>query len=131
MLNHIGMPDIAHQLWEPWAAQMVEIGRLEHVSVKVSGGLAVAGVGWTADRINPFIKHALESFGFDRAMFGSDWPSLERFGSYADWISLVDGAVSGASKDELERLYRGTAIDVFGLDTPVEAGIDIGRPGRT
>ncbi len=42
---------------------------------KLSGLVTEADVEhWTEDDIWPYMEHVLEVFGFDRIMFGSDWP---------------------------------------------------------
>ena len=29
---------------------------------------------WTREQLRPYIRHVAEQFGFDRLLFGSDWP---------------------------------------------------------
>ena len=38
---------------------------------------------WRADDLKPFVQAALDLFGSERCMFGSDWPVCELAGSYA------------------------------------------------
>jgi len=115
VLNHIGNPDIAHNLWEPWRAQITEMGKLDNVSVKISGAMAGAAKNWRISEIVPFVQHALDCFGFDRCMFGSDWPAAERFCRYGDWVKIVDEAIASASLEETQKLYFDTASRIFRL----------------
>ena len=63
----------------------------------------------------PYLEHVIESFGSDRAMYGSDWPASSFAHEYVDWVELVDAVMSGASADEKRQLYRDTAIRVLRL----------------
>jgi L-fuconolactonase len=116
ILNHIGNPDIRHGLWEPWRTQIVEFAKLENVSVKISGAMAGADKNWKSEDVVPFVRHAIESFGYGRSMYGSDWPAAERFNNYGEWVEIVDSASAGASAEEKNKLYRDTAARVFRLE---------------
>jgi L-fuconolactonase len=117
ILNHIGNPDIENGLWDPWRMQMTEFGKLDNVSVKISGAMAGAGAEWRVVDVLPFVRHSIDSFGFDRCMYGSDWPAAKRFIGYGDWVDIVDQAIAGSSIDEQRKLYRDTAVRIFRLQS--------------
>ena len=54
---------------------------------KVSGIVTTASENWTREELKPYIQHLVAAFGYDRLMFGSDWPRVH-FGSD---ISRVGG----------------------------------------
>jgi L-fuconolactonase len=109
VLNHMALPDIRHAIEEPWRSQIREMGRLPNVIVKISGVIAAAGQGWKASEVKPYVTHAIESFGFDRVMFGSDWPVSKITHPYDAWVDLVADAVRGSSVAEQAALFRGNA----------------------
>lgn len=116
-LNHIALPDIKHDLREPWWSLIRDMGRLPNVVCKISGAIAGADPKrWTPEQVLPYLRHAVDSFGFDRAMFGSDWPVSDLTHGYDTWVELVAAAAEGSSADEQEKLFRGTAIRRYGLD---------------
>jgi L-fuconolactonase len=65
--------------------------------------------------VKPYITHAIDCFGFDRAMFGSDWHVQELAGTYPGWIDVVDWIVANASVEEKSKLFRDTAKRVYRL----------------
>lgn len=116
VLDHIGKPGIKAGLVEPWQSQIIELARLPNVVCKISGVATEADhVHWTREQLRPYIEHCLAVFGFDRVMFGSDWPVLELAGTYADWVGIVDEIVTGASEADRRKLFRDTAIRVYHL----------------
>jgi L-fuconolactonase len=116
VLDHIGKPGIKAGLFEPWATQIKELARFPNVACKISGVITEADhKTWTREQVKPYIAHAIDCFGFDRAMFGSDWHVQELAGTYPGWIDVVDWVVAGASADEKRKLYRDTAKRVYRL----------------
>jgi len=116
VLDHIGKPGIRHGLREPWWSQVREIARLPNVACKVSGVITEADHGaWTKDDVKPYVAHAIDSFGFDRVMYGSDWTVSELTHRYPTWVEILDDVVSGASPAEVRKLYRDNAIRIYRL----------------
>jgi len=74
-----------------------------------------AGQAWRQADVLPYLIYAIECFGFDRLMYGSDWPMFEPFLAYSDWVGIVDAALSGTSPEEKRQLYVTTAIREYGL----------------
>ncbi len=116
VLDHIGKPGIAHGLREPWRSQMSALAELPNVACKLSGVVTEADhAAWTPADIEPYVAHAIECFGFDRVMYGSDWPVSDLTHAYPDWVALLDGFTAGCGEDELRALYGGTARRIYRL----------------
>jgi L-fuconolactonase len=115
VLDHIGKPAIRDALVEPWRTQITELAALPNVWCKISGLITEAGSDWTRERLHPYLDHALEAFGFERVMFGSDWPVSEQTHPYQTWVEIVDDAVRGTSEAERRRLFRDNAIAFYRL----------------
>lgn len=116
VLDHIGKPGIKAGLVEPWQSEIIDLARLPNVVCKISGVATEADhAKWTRAELRPYIAHCLEQFGFDRVMFGSDWPVLELAGNYADWVSFVDEIVAAASEQDKRKLFRDNAIRIYRL----------------
>ena len=114
VLDHIGKPDIKHGLREPWWSQMRELAALPNVVVKVSGVVTEANhAAWTPEQVKPYVAHVIDTFGFNRVMYGSDWTVSELTHRYPQWVEILDSVVAGSSRDELMQLYRGTASRVY------------------
>ena len=116
VLDHMGKPDIKNGLREPWWGQIRELARCPNVVCKVSGVITEADhKSWKAEQVKPYIAHVIESFGFDRVMYGSDWTVSELSHAYPAFVEIVDDVTKGASETELRKLYRDTAIRTYGL----------------
>ena len=70
---------------------------------------------WTKDQVKPYVAHALDCFGFDRVLYGSDWTVSELTHAYPTWVEILDEVVAGSSREELRKLYRDNAIRVYRL----------------
>jgi L-fuconolactonase len=106
IMDHIAKPDIKAGLLDPWRAEMRELAKFPNVWCKLSGLANEADLQkWTAADLRPYIDHVVDCFGFDRTIFGGDWPVATLATDYPRWVNTVDEALKGASPDELHRLY--------------------------
>jgi len=115
ILNHVGIPDIKGGEWEPWHQGMIRLAKLPNLVCKISGVITRAGEAWTADIIKPYIFHVIESFGFERIIYGGDWPVVLRAGSYQSWVSAFEQLTQEFSQDELTQLYHLNAEQIYQL----------------
>jgi L-fuconolactonase len=116
ILDHIGKPGIKHGLKEPWWGQMRELAQLSNVVCKISGAITEADHGaWTKEQVKPYVAHAIDCFGFERVMYGSDWTVSELTHAYPTWVEILDEVAAGASATERRKLYRDNAIRIYRL----------------
>jgi L-fuconolactonase len=114
VLNHLGKPDIAAGQWSDWLRDIKAMAHLENVRCKLSGLTTEADEGTSgADNIRRYLREAIDAFGPDRCMFGSDWPNASLQISYAGWVSLVLDSLSDLAARESDRVMRGTALEVY------------------
>ena len=67
--------------------------------------------------VRPYLEHALEVFGPDRCLFGSDWPVASLTTTYEQWLDVVSGLLS---EGERGSVLAANAERVYGLDMPTE-----------
>ncbi len=116
VLDHAGKPGIKDRLLEPWKTQIAELAKLDNICCKLSGLITEADVDhWTKEEIRPYMEHVLEVFGFERVMFGSDWPVCELGIEYRKWLDLVREVVCDATEAERQSLFFGTAERFYRL----------------
>lgn len=114
ILDHIGKPDIKNQLFQPWKQEIRIISEFPNVSCKISGLVTEADHGqWTPAHLQPYIEHVITCFGFDRVIYGSDWPVSTQATDYPQWVHTLQAAVSGCSPEELRNLFRDNAIKFY------------------
>ena len=114
ILDHIGKPDIKNQLFEPWKAQLKQLSRFPNVFCKVSGLVTEADhKSWTRDDLKPYIDHVIECFGFDKVLYGGDWPVAAQATDYERWVETLEWAVSGVSESDLHGLFYKNAQEFY------------------
>jgi L-fuconolactonase len=120
VVDHLAKPPFRSDGWDRWVEDIRRAANVPTVRAKVSGLDTAAGPGWTVDELRPAWDVALESFGPDRLMFGSDWPVCRLVSSYGQVVSAARELVAELSPSERDRVLGGTAVEVYRL-----------QPGRT
>jgi L-fuconolactonase len=106
MLDHIAKPPIKAHGLEPWRTRIAELAALPNLMCKMSGLITEADhESWQPADLRPYIDHVVDTFGFDRLVFGSDWPVLTLAGGLPQWVTILDEALAGASDDELRYFW--------------------------
>lgn len=114
VIDHLAKPPIVSGDLEPWAKQMAAAAAYPNVYAKISGlNTAADWVNWTAEDIKPAIDKAIDLFGVDRLMFGSDWPFGLLAGDYTKVWNETQEALKGRTESELDALLGGTASRVY------------------
>lgn len=115
ILDHCGVPDIASGDLTFWRDQLREISCRPNLACKISGIIAYAAGEITAGTLRPVVEHAIDCFGWDRVVWGSDWPVCNLTRDLRTWTQLLDEILSGSSDDELARLYHRNAREIYSL----------------
>ncbi len=106
VLDHIGKPNIKDAVMEPWRTQLAQLAERPNVCCKVSGLANEADWhNWTIPQFRPYLEQVIESFGFDRLMFGGDWPVAAQATEYPRWVEALDAILSSCSAPERFRIY--------------------------
>lgn len=116
ILDHCGVPQVKERNLDPWRSHITEIAKFPNVSCKISGLVAYADPqSWTAEDLRPFIDHAIGSFGWDRVMFGSDWPVCTLSASYRQWVEALQAITQEAGAGNQRKLFHDNAVRVYRL----------------
>ena len=121
----------ADEIFEVWKQGITEVASLPNTYIKLGGMLMPwNGFGWdtrerpgTSDELvalqSRYYLHAIEAFGPERAMFESNFPADKPSVSYHVVWNAFKKMVADFSESEKDRLFRGTAMEVYGLE-PME-----------
>jgi predicted TIM-barrel fold metal-dependent hydrolase len=116
VLDHCGVPDIAGGGLDPWRDDLRALAELPNVTCKLSGLLAYCAPGnATYEAIEPYVGHALECFGPDRMLWGSDWPVVDLANGLPDWVAVTRRILDALGEAEARAIASGTAERVYGL----------------
>jgi L-fuconolactonase len=123
VVDHLAKPVIAAGRggagWNAWARNMAALAAMPQVSCKLSGMVTEAGPDWDADRLRPFAELALELFGPDRLIWGSDWPVLGLAGTYGQWWHATADLLASQPQAARDAILGGNAARIY-----------LGRRGR-
>ena len=116
IMDHCGVPQLKEKQLDPWRGYIREISGLPNVVSKVSGVVAYADhERWTPEDLRPFVEHVIECFGWNRVMFGSDWPVCTQAASLKQWVEALALITSDASETERKKLFHDNAERVYRL----------------
>ena len=116
VLDHVAKPLIAGAVMQPWAERMMELGQRENVWCKLSGMVTEANwKTWTPETLKPYLDVAVEAFGPERLIAGSDWPVCLVASGYAQWFEVLRNYFAPFSEPERAAVFGGTAAAVYGL----------------
>ncbi|MEU9288547.1 amidohydrolase family protein [Streptomyces sp. NPDC048275] len=119
VLDHIGKPDIAAGVLEPWATELRALAAEPNTFCKLSGLVTEADWhAWSVDDLRPFAETVLDAFGPDRVMYGSDWPVCTLAADYAGVLDAARALTAGLSGDERRGVFGGTAVNAYRLNVP-------------
>lgn len=110
VLDHLGHPPLDNDDWEPWRTLITEAAASSRVYAKLSGLYPAEG-----SPVRALVEFALELFGAERLMFGSDWPVAELGGGYQPVAGALLDIIGELPAPQREAILAGTATDFYGL----------------
>jgi predicted TIM-barrel fold metal-dependent hydrolase len=117
MIDHIGNVRVNEKpLPEEWVAKFKKLGEFPNVFCKISGLYSLHGTDPAPRELSvyrPAIDLAVETFGFDRLIFSSDWPVTEQTADYTSVINLVKSYFQPFGKDVLHKVLYGNAVTFY------------------
>ena len=116
ILDHCGVPDIKGEARQPWQDHVTELAKRPNVTAKISGVVAYADPeSWIADTLRPWVEHTISCFGWDRVVWGSDWPVCTLGGGLMAWVAATHAILQGTSPEEQQKLLSGNATRIWAL----------------
>ena len=100
---------------QQWMDDMQALGAHDNVVCKLSGIVARAPQGWTAETLAPTVEHCIASFGADGAVFGGDWPVCTLGAPLGEWVAALRQIVKGHSEEDQRRILHDNAVRLYGL----------------
>jgi len=113
VIDHLSKPRIKDHEWEPWATRLAAAAALPNVHAKISGLVTEADhERWTVEDLRPYVEYAVEVFGPERLMFGSDWPVALLAADYQTVWQVMSALLGGTDTGQV---LGGTATRFYGL----------------
>ena len=116
VIDHLAKPEIASGEIEEWTTRIRPFGEHVHVMCKLSGMVTEANwTSWTPDDLRPYVETALDIFGPERVMFGSDWPVSLLAAEYGQVKGALEAVLPPMTTAEMEALFGGNAMRFYKL----------------
>lgn len=96
-----------------WADGMTRLAQDTGAFCKLSGIVTEADTDWSEAVLKPYTDHALQAFGPDRVMWGSDWPVARQRCEYEDWHALARNLTADLSPSAQNNVFGGTAARFY------------------
>ncbi len=114
ILDHGGIPDVKGRALDPWCNDIARIAALPNVNCKISGLVAYADpVSWTTADLRPWFDHLIAVFGWDRVVWGGDWPVCTLGAPLSRWVAATHELVAGADDAARARLFHANAERLY------------------
>ena len=116
ILDHCGNPDIKSGDDDQWRVRMREMAGFPNVVCKVSGIVVNTDLDhWQVEDLRPAVEHVISCFGWDRVMFGSDWPVCTLAATFNQWVDALVFLTKNAGEENQRKLFQKNAERVYRL----------------
>lgn len=114
VIDHLAKPRIKDHSIDDWLPQFRAAAMHPNVYCKLSGMVTEADwENWTSSDLRPYVQHALDAFGPERLMFGSDWPVCNLAASYLEVKEALVDALGPISPSDHASIFGGTAARFY------------------
>lgn len=112
-LCHCGSPwNQTDEGLRDWRAGLASLASLENVHCKISG-LGMFDHDWTTASIRPIVEAVIDEFGFQRCMFGSNFPVDKLHASYDRIWNAYDELTSDFTDTQRASMFRENAAAFY------------------
>ena len=114
VLDHCAKPAIRDQQLDPWRQHLRGLAALPNVACKISGLVTEANPAHCGvSDLQPYVRHALDCFGFDRVLFGGDWPVCQLATTYENWLAALKNILADEPEANLTKLFQTNAERIY------------------
>jgi L-fucono-1,5-lactonase len=117
VVDHMAKPAIARGQIDDWSRGLSEMAARPNVWCKLSGLVTEADwTSWRAEELKPYLDSALEAFGPQRMMFGSDWPVCLLAASYDQVLEAFEQLLVDVDEENKRRIFSENAIEFYRIE---------------
>jgi L-fuconolactonase len=123
VLDHLAKPDIRSRRFDAWTRDLAMVAAHPNVMAKLSGLVTEASWSdWKAADLRPCLDVAVELFGCDRLMVGSDWPVCTLAAEYERVMGVFTGYLASRTGAERDAVLGGNAHRFWRLPVAADNG---------
>ncbi|WFA87328.1 amidohydrolase family protein [Paenibacillus amylolyticus] len=114
VLDHLAKPDIKSGILSPWKEALESLAAQPNAYCKLSGMVTEADwANWTPKDFTAYLNIAIEAFGAERLMFGSDWPVSNVSAPYSEVFGLIISHINGLPILDQQMILGGTCATFY------------------
>ncbi|WP_339286670.1 amidohydrolase family protein [Paenibacillus sp. FSL R5-0486] len=114
VLDHLAKPDIKSGILSPWKEALESLAAQPNAYCKLSGMVTEADwANWTPKDFTAYLNIAIEAFGAERLMFGSDWPVSNVSAPYSEVFGLIISHINGLPILDQQMILGGTCAAFY------------------
>jgi len=114
VIDHVAKPPIKSDQIDQWADLLKDVAAAGNVWCKLSGLVTEADwANWRVADLIPYVDKALEYFGPERMMFGSDWPVCLLAASYDQVLEAFHTLLADLSEPDRELIFSKNAAAFY------------------
>ena len=117
VIDHMAKPPIANGEITGWFNELKPVAANPNIQCKLSGLITEANwTTWTPNDLRPFVERALELFGPERLMFGSDHPVCLLAGSYKRVLESFQEILAELNEHDRDHIFATNAANFYRLN---------------
>jgi L-fuconolactonase len=117
VVDHLAKPPVARNEIKAWAGALKPVAACPNIHCKLSGLVTEANwTSWQTSDLRPFVDHALELFGVERMMFGSDYPVCLLAATYDRVLESFQELLQDLSDSDRDKIFSQNATRFYRLN---------------
>lgn len=117
VLDHMAKPPVRTGNIHPWKERMEQLAGCSNVWCKISGLVTEADhFQWSYDQLVPYMEVAVQAFGPERIMVGSDWPVCRLAAEYPEVMSIPGRFFADWDSEERYHIFFQNAVNCYELE---------------
>jgi len=110
IIDHAGSPyDQSSSGLLAWRQGLTQLAALDHVAIKLSG-FGMFDNHRSVDSLRPMVEFILTTFGYERVMYGSNFPVDKLMGSFDAITNMVFDACDQLAESQRQAVFCDNAI---------------------
>lgn len=113
VLDHCGCPEVKGRALDPWRSHITDLAALPNVACKITGIVAYGESNWSVEALRPWVEYVIASFGWERVLWGGDWPVCTLTSTLRQWLEASRELVGTATPEQQAALFHRNAERIY------------------
>lgn len=116
VLGHMGKPAMRGEEEPDWRIALRRLAQVPNIICKITAHvLAPDDAAYDRRSVISRVRHCFDCFGFERVLFGSNYPTCLISTPLSAWLEIVEETLDGVSSTERGSFFAGNADRIYGL----------------